>query len=149
MPAWRMPPPSTLRARAAAGSVAASITSTEPTGAPRPFDRQMLTVSKGAAYSAALTPVAATALNSRAPSRCILRPCRSQNSRTARMCSSGTTTPPQWLCVCSRHTSRVGAQCTSASVWTYSSIFSRSSVPSGESNTRSCTWLSADAAPCS
>ena len=48
-PAWRMPPPRTLRARAAAGSVAASVTSTEPTGAPRPLDRQMLTVSNGAA----------------------------------------------------------------------------------------------------
>ena len=52
MPAWRMPPPKILRARAASCSVAASPTSTEPTGAPRPFERQTLTVSNGAAYSA-------------------------------------------------------------------------------------------------
>jgi len=109
----------------------------------------MLTVSKGAAYSAALTPVAATALNSRAPSRCMRRSWRSQKARTSAICSMGMTAPPQWLCVCSRQTRRVGAQWTSTSVWTYSSIFSRSSVPSGESKTRSCTWLSADAAPCS
>ena len=67
-PAWRMPPPSRLRARRPSAITSASPASSEPTGAHRPFDRQHMTVVAAAAHSAAGTPVAASALNRRAPS---------------------------------------------------------------------------------
>ena len=43
---------------------------TEPTGAHRPLDRHDITVVTGAAKRAASTPVATSALKSRAPSMC-------------------------------------------------------------------------------
>ena len=46
----------------------------EPTGAPSPFDRQHETVSNGAAHCAAGIPLASTAFQMRAPSRCRRRP---------------------------------------------------------------------------
>ena len=64
-----MPPPSALRWRRAWRIKSAGPHSAEPTGAPRPFEKQTLTVSKWLAQSAAEMPVATTALNSRAPSR--------------------------------------------------------------------------------
>ena len=48
--------------------------SAEPTGAPSPLLKQTLTVSKCCAQSRASMPVATTALNSRAPSRCVRSP---------------------------------------------------------------------------
>ena len=65
-------------------------------------------VSTGAAQSPAGTPDATTAFMSRAPSVCTATPCSWAASATARYCSSGHTVPPAKLCVCSRHTSRVG-----------------------------------------
>ena len=44
-------------------------TTTEPTGQARPFERQNVTESAGAARPAGLTPSATTALKKRAPSR--------------------------------------------------------------------------------
>ena len=52
-PAWRMPPPSRLRARRASAITSSFPASSEPTGAQRPFDRQHMTVVAGAAHSAA------------------------------------------------------------------------------------------------
>ena len=53
-------------------------TSAEPTGAPRPFEKQTETLSNGAAMSRAVArgspPSATAALKSRAPSRCVARP---------------------------------------------------------------------------
>ena len=72
---------------------------------------------------------------------------RSQNSRTARdVLERDDDAAAVIVRVLERRPPRVGAKCTSASVCTYSSIFSRSSVPSGESKQRSCTPASADAA---
>ena len=82
MPAWRMPPPKSLRARWARAIIAALPSSTEPTGAPRPFDRQTLTESNGATMSRSATPEATAALQTRAPSRCRIMPCRSQKARS-------------------------------------------------------------------
>ena len=56
--------------RAHARSSPAGPASSEPTGAQSPLERHAITVVAGAAYSAALVPVATTALKSRAPSRC-------------------------------------------------------------------------------
>ncbi len=67
-PAWRIPPPSSLRARRARATNGPFPTTTEPTGADSPFDRQNVTLSAGAASSAGVTPRATTALKNRAPS---------------------------------------------------------------------------------
>ena len=48
MPAWRMPPPMRLRIERAAATRSAVDTISEPTGAPRPFDRQTDIVSNSA-----------------------------------------------------------------------------------------------------
>ena len=58
-----------LRHRRAEETSSAEPTSTDPIGAPRPFDRQTDTVSNGAATSAGLTPRATAAFHNRAPSR--------------------------------------------------------------------------------
>ena len=44
-PAWRQPPPSRLRSTRARAMFSAVLTSIEPTGAPRPLEKQTLTVS--------------------------------------------------------------------------------------------------------
>ncbi len=48
-PAWRMPPPSRARSARASSITSAGPASTDPTGAPRPFDRHDITVVTGAA----------------------------------------------------------------------------------------------------
>ena len=68
IPAWRIPPPTILRARRARAMNAASPTTTEPTGQPRLFDRQNVAEAPGGTRSRAGTPSATEALNSRAPS---------------------------------------------------------------------------------
>ena len=69
-PTWRMPPPSSLRARRARATNRAEPTTTEPIGVDRPLDRQNVTLSAGAASSRGSTPRATTALKKRAPSMC-------------------------------------------------------------------------------
>ena len=111
---------------------------TDPTGAPSPFDRQTLTESYGATISDSGTPEATDALQARAPSRCRIRPWRSQKARVSATFSSGSTSPPQWLCVFSSATSRVGAWCGSVPSCTYSSSSSRGSRPSSDRKQRTC-----------
>ena len=67
-PAWRIPPPTSLRARRARSTNVREPTTTEPTGQARPLLRQNVTESAGAASSRAGVPRATTALKSRAPS---------------------------------------------------------------------------------
>ena len=68
-PAWRMPPPSRLRASRAAAITSSAPASSEPTGAHSPLDRQHMTVvAGGGPRRPPATPVATSALNSRAPS---------------------------------------------------------------------------------
>ena len=70
-PAWRIPPPNALRKMRALRICSAEPTSMEPTGAPRPFDRQNITVSKPRVRVCTSTPSAMAALKMRAPSRCV------------------------------------------------------------------------------
>ncbi len=77
-----MPPPSTLRQRCARSISAPLPTSTEPTGAPSPFEKQIDTESNGAHSSAIARPDATAALHTRAPSRCAASP-RLRASATA------------------------------------------------------------------
>ena len=58
--------------------------STEPIGAPRPFERQNIIVVDSAAISDASTPEATAALKIRAPSRWTGTPASSATFRTAR-----------------------------------------------------------------
>ncbi len=48
-PTWRIPPPTSLRARRARATNGAGPTTTDPIGVDRPFERQKVTLSAGAA----------------------------------------------------------------------------------------------------
>ena len=74
--------------------------SSEPTGAASPFDKQHMTVVAGAAYSATVTPVATSALNKRAPSRCTGTP----TAPSSCIAASGHGTPPAGMWVFSTNT---------------------------------------------
>ena len=87
--------------------VAADDASSEPTGAPRPFDRHTDTVSNSPPYVASGTPLATCAFHSRAPSRCSARPADAVTSRSRRRSSSGWTVPPPKLWVFSTTTAAV------------------------------------------
>jgi hypothetical protein len=57
--AWRKPPPIRCLSHRAPAMKSFGPTRQEPTGAPEAFEKHTLAESKGAAYSASLTPVAA------------------------------------------------------------------------------------------
>jgi hypothetical protein len=76
--------------------------SSEPAGAQSPFERHVITVVAGAAYCAAVVPVATTALNSRAPSRCKGRSPIARASVSMSATSKGV--PPEGMCVFSSDT---------------------------------------------
>ncbi len=63
----------------------------DPTGAPRPFEKHMLTVSAHATYSRNGTPVATTAFASRAPSRWTFNPRDSASALIRFISSNGKT----------------------------------------------------------
>ena len=67
-PAWRIPPPSSFRARRARWMNSASPTISDPTGQPSDFDRQNVADAPSGTRARAGTPSATDALNSRAPS---------------------------------------------------------------------------------
>ena len=67
-PACRMAPPRRLRSTRARSMSRREPAMSDPTGAHRLFDKDAITILAGAARVAALSPVATTALNSRAPS---------------------------------------------------------------------------------
>ena len=133
MPTWRMPPPRRLRSTRARAMRSAGPASSDPTGAPRPFDRQHVTVVAGAERSATVVPVATAALNRRAPSRWTGTP----TAATAASRSSGHGRPPEARWVSSTHTTEgAGHRCAAASTrWATSP---GSSVPS--SSSRRCSW---------
>ena len=56
MPACRQPPPRRLRQIRAWAMLAAELASTEPTGAPRPLEKQTLTVSNRLPYAVQRDP---------------------------------------------------------------------------------------------
>ena len=111
MPACRIAPPQRLRKRRASTTSLRGPQNALPTGAPRPFEKHTLTVSKGAQSVATSTPQATLAFQMRAPSRCVASPSDRARSATARACAAGHTRPPARLCVFSIETSDVrGAQ---------------------------------------
>ena len=68
IPAWRQAPPNRTFARRAARMNSSSPQSTLPIGAPSPFDRQNISASTSAPYSATGVPEATLALKILAPS---------------------------------------------------------------------------------
>ena len=82
---------------------------TEPTGAPRPFEKHIETVSNCAASAATEAPWAMAALHRRAPSRCMGMPWVRANEAISLMSRWAQTTPPPRLWVFSTQMSRVGA----------------------------------------
>ena len=101
-PAWRIPPPSILRSRRARSANSRGPQSSDPTGQPKPFERQKETESAGAASSAAASPVAASALKMRAPSRCTASPAPRATSAGEAVAAAVSAAPPQRFCVFSR-----------------------------------------------
>ena len=94
MPAWRIPPPKSLRLRRTSWIRSASPATAEPTGAPRPFEKHTETESTSAATSAGETPSATAAFQSRAPSMCSRMSCSRANAAMSRIRSGATTSPP-------------------------------------------------------
>src|SRR6476660_5214784 len=74
MPTWRMPPPHIFLNRRARSISSFEPTRADPTGAPRPFEKQTLTVSQKVAYCFSDTPLATVAFHSRAPSIWTVKP---------------------------------------------------------------------------
>ena len=98
-----MPPPSRLRANLASAMTSRVPASNDPTGAQSPLDRQHMTVVAEAAHSAAGTPVATSALKSRAPSMWIgIGPAASTRARRR---SADHGAPDAAMCVFSMLTS--------------------------------------------
>ena len=93
-----------MRASAARAS---SVTTTEPTGAPSPFERQTERVSNCAPYDDRGVPVATAAFQMRAPSQCRATPWEDVRVRSASSAASGWTAPPPRLWVCSTLTAWV------------------------------------------
>ena len=89
-PTWRMPPPTSLRARRARQMSLVEPTTTEPTGQARPFERQKLAESADASSVATGVPSATDALKMRAPSTCSGHAvARARRGRTASTYSGG------------------------------------------------------------
>ena len=107
-PACRIPPPTILRTRRARAMKSREPHTTEPTGAPSPFDTQNVTESTWRAKSLADRRSATAALKSRAPSRWTGTPAPWATAATASISSGVQQVPPCRLCVFSRQTSPVG-----------------------------------------
>ena len=101
----------------------------DPIGAPSPLDRQTDTMSNGAARSVGVSPVAAAAFHSLAPSQWSPSPARSAQARSARSRSTGCTVPPAKLCVFSTLIAAVDTRCGPASGSASSARASRSTRP--------------------
>ena len=148
MPTCRIAPPCCLRKNRALAITSADPAKTEPTGAPSPFEKQTLTVSKWLAYPASLTPLTAEAFHSRAPSRCNAKPCPRAVLVTDSICSSGQTLPPPRLWVFSMQTRLGGAKWSSLGGSAASSC-PAVNCPRRPSSRLTCTPASAAGAPAS
>ena len=89
MPAWRIPPPASCGRGAPDRSARRSLQTSDPAGAPSPFDRQNETESNPSTQAGAGMPLATTAFQRRAPSRCSRRPRSFAAVTTARTCLEG------------------------------------------------------------
>ena len=94
IPAWRHAPPNRIFSRRASRMCSSVPHSSDPIGAPRPFETQNIIVSTSRVYSDTSTPAATAALKIRAPSRWIGRALSSATLRIARSSSTGITVPP-------------------------------------------------------
>ena len=94
IPACRQAPPNRMLRRRASRICSADPQTTEPIGAPSPFERQNISVSTCEVHSVTSSPVAATAFQIRAPSRWIGTPASLATWRTLRSSSAGRTVPP-------------------------------------------------------
>ncbi len=110
MPTWRIPPPIRLRQTRASAIASLLPTMSEPTGAPRPLDRQTASTSATAPYSRSGVPVATWAFQMRAPSMCTRAPTPVAYSRRSRRSPSGSTAPPAKLWVFSTEIAAVGTK---------------------------------------
>ena len=99
--AWRIPPPSWRRNTRARAIISRGPVSTEPTGAPRPLEKQNDTLSASAAIVAASVSSASAALKMRAPSRCTAAR-RGARPRMYRACCRGGSRRRYSGCACSR-----------------------------------------------
>ena len=108
-------------------------TTTDPTGQPRPFDRQNATESAEAASFAGETPSATHALKKRAPSTWSGTPWRWAICATAAVYADGSGWSIEWLWAFSMTISEVRGSWASSGSRKASRISSRSSVPSGRS----------------
>jgi len=124
-------------------------TSTEPMGAPSPFDRHRETVSNSVPYDRIGTPVATWALPSRAPSRCRVMPASRQRSEIARMDSYGWIAPPPKLWVFSSATTPVSTMYGFVPIESIDATTSGSATPPTDGNVRVVTPCSAAWAPSS
>src|SRR5579859_7358738 len=104
MPAWRMPPPHILRKRRARSTISFEATKAEPTGAPRPLEKQTLTVSQWAAYCFSEMPVATAAFQRRAPSMWTAKPFDLAERESSARVSIGQTLPEPELLLFSTQT---------------------------------------------
>lgn len=93
-----VPPPRAFLKRRQRAINSLGPTMTEPTGAPRPFERHKLTVSHAATIREGGTPSAAAAFIKRAPSMCNANPRRLHKAPSWSMYSGETTRPPNRLC---------------------------------------------------
>ena len=149
-PAWRQPPPSSLRSRRARKMELSDPHSIEPTGAPSPLLRQNCTVSATAAKADSGTPAATDAFTSRAPSRCTDRPWRRASAAISASSSTPATRPPAIMNVFSRQSSRGGGLCGSTRFGGIAAARVSGSIrPPAPSSGRVTTPQSAEAAPAS
>ena len=77
-PAWRIPPPITLRNLLASVILPFGPSRREPTGAPKPLDTHIDIVSNSAPMSFGSSLVSTITLKSLAPSKCRISPLSSQ-----------------------------------------------------------------------
>jgi hypothetical protein len=94
IPACRHAPPYRIQMRLASRIRSAGPHSTEPIGAPSPLLRQNIIVSTRLVHDRTSSPVAATAFQTRAPSRCTPTPARVVTSRIAPSSALGRIVPP-------------------------------------------------------
>jgi len=149
MPTWRIPPPMRLRHTRDSSIASRLPTTSEPTGAPSPLDRQTAITSATAPYSRSGVPVATWAFQIRAPSTWMPAPASVANSRRSRRSDSGSTAPPAKLWVFSTAIAAVGTKNGPMSGANSDRIVGRSTWPRGSIQVRIVRPVYAACAPSS
>ncbi len=105
---------------------------TAPNGQPRPFEKQIVTVSPWRAIEAGSCPLATAALKSRAPSMCSAISSSRHAVASASISARGQTLPPELLCVFSIATMLVVGVCPRSPERAFSRTCSGVKRPLGE-----------------